>query len=372
MNNKILKENDQSVYQQQVDMAAILERLKQFSSLVDNGKLSRDDATLTYAHALIEKFEEYNTEEAKKFTRDKKIPVREMMQNFSTSLKQLFPDKYDSEFNSFFSKGQIFPKTSEKPSDSPASPDKEEAKKEDEAPTPTSPDEGGLQYDEDKPEEADQKDSDREFDYDEDKPDGADQSKSGEAEKPSDKTYHGSSIVDYLEMNGKPSDFESREILAKKMGIPEYRGTASQNLLMLSTLKSGKTEVSPNEAGIAGKVETSPQIDFAGSKQNAYVDMGGGRYAPASENELGDPKVQLYIKNPKKGQGEYMKPNYIKIRREGSDLRPQSKFGGVLGSASNFLGDIGNTLSGKTRSNREEAGNGEYTKNRDGTYTRNM
>ena len=100
--------------------------------------------------------------------------------------------------------------------------------------------------------------------------------------------------------------------------------------------------------------------------------MGGGRYAPASENELGDPKVQLYIKNPKKGQGEYMKPNYIKIRREGSDLRPQSKFGGVLGSASNFLGDIGNTLSGKTRSNREEEGNGEYTKNRDGTYTRNM
>ena len=369
MNNKILKENDQSVYQQQVDMAAILERLKEFVSLVDNGKFSGNDETLTYAHRLIEKFQEYNTEEAKKFTREKKIPVRDMMENFSTSLKKLFPDKYDSEFGSFFSKRQIFPKTS----DSAVSPDKkEEVKKEAEPPTPTSPDEEGLQYDEDKPEGADQKDSDREVEYDEDKPDGADKPESGEAKKPSDKTYHGSSIVDYLEMNGKPSDFESREILAKKMGISDYRGTASQNLSMLSALKGGKTEVSPNQAGVAGKVETSPQIDFAGSKQNAYVDMGGGRYAPASADELADPKIQLYIKNPKKGQGEYMKPNYIKVRREGSDLRPQSKFGGVLGSASNFLGDIGNTLSGKTRSNREEAGNGEYTRNRDGTYTRNI
>ena len=316
---------------------------------------------------MIERFKEYNTKEAQRFTEEKKIPVVDTLQNLSTSLKQLFPEKYDSEFNPIFSRNGIFPKTSGKPSDSKASPDKEA-----EPSTPTSPDEDGLQYDEDKPEEADQKDSDREVEYDEDKPDGADKPESGEAEKPSDKTYHGSSIVDYLEMNGKPSDFESREILAKKMGISDYRGTASQNLSMLSALKGGKTEVSPNQAGVAGKVETSPQIDFAGSKQNAYVDMGGGRYAPASADELADPKIQLYVKNPKKGQGEYMKPNYVKVRREGSDLRPQSKFGGVLGSASNFLGDIGNTLSGKTRSNREEAGNGEYTRNRDGTYTRNI
>ena len=361
MNNRFLKEDDQSVYQQQVDIAAVFERIKEFNSLANSDKLADDDATIEYAHNLIEKYREYNTEEAKKYTVEKQIPVRDILTSFATSLKQVFPEKYDSEFNPIFSKVQISPKASGKPSDSAAEPS-----------TPTSPDEEGLQYDEDKPEEADQTDSEREFDYDEDKPDGADQPKSGEAETPSDKTYHPDSIIDYLDSKGQPSDYESRKTLAQKMRISDYRGTASQNLSLLSALKSGKTEVSPNEAGIAGKVETSPQINFAGSKQNAYIDMGGGRYAPASEDELADPKVQLYIKNPKKGQGEYMKPNYIKIRREGSDLRPQSKFGGVLGSASNFLGDIGNTLSGKTRSNREEAGNGEYTKNRDGTYTRNM
>lgn len=323
MKNKILKEDNQSIYQQQVDIMAVLEKIKEFVSLVDSKKLLGNDDTLLYAHKLIEKYKEYNTEEAKNHTKNKKIPVRDILTSFSTSLKELFPEKYESEFNPIFSKAQIFPKTSEKPSDSTASPDKEEVEKEDGSTIPTSPDEKGLEYDEDigdKPE-------------DKAKP---------EAGKKTD--YHGSSIVDYLEMSGKPSDFESRKILAQKMGIPEYRGTASQNLLMLSTLKGGKTEVPVKQAEITGKVETSPQINFGGSKQNAYIDMGGGRYAPASADELGDPNVQLYVKNPKKGQGEYLKPNYIKVRREGSDLRPQSQFGGALGSASNLFGDIGNTL----------------------------
>ena len=355
MNNRFLKEDNQSVYQQQVDIAAVFQRIKEFNSLANSNKLADDDATIAYAHNLIEKYREYNTEEAKKYTVEKQIPVRDILTSFATSLKQVFPEKYDSEFNPIFSKVQISPIASGKPSDSEAEPS-----------TPTSPDEEGLQYDEDKPEGADQKDSDREFEYDEDKPE------SGKAETPSDKILHPDSIIDYLDSKGQPSDFESRKILAQKMQISDYRGTASQNLSLLSALKGGKTEVSPNQAGVAGKVEASPQINFAGSKQDAYVDMGGGRYAPASADELADPKIQLYVKNPKKGQGEYMKPNYVKVRREGSDLRPQSKFGGVLGSASNFLGDIGNTLSGKTRSNREEAGNGEYTRNRDGTYTRNI
>ena len=335
MNNRFLKEDNQSAYQQQVDIAAVFERIKEFNSLANSDKLADDDATIAYAHNLIEKYREYNTEEAKKYTVEKQIPVRDILTSFATSLKQVFPEKYDSEFNPIFSKVQISPMPSGKPSDSETSADKEA-----EPSTPTSPDEDGLQYDEDKPEEADQKDSDREFEYDEDKPDGVDQPKSGEAEK----TLHPDSIIDYLDSKGQPSDFESRKILAQKMGISDYRGTASQNLSMLSALKGGKTEVSPNQAGVVGKVETSPQINFAGSKQNAYIDMGGGRYAPASEDELADPKIQLYIKNPKKGQGEYMKPNYIKVRREGSDLRPQSQFGGALGSASNLFGDIGNTL----------------------------
>ena len=79
----------------------------------------------------------------------------------------------------------------------------------------------------------------------------------------------------------------------------------------------------------------------------AYVDMGGGKYRPAYQEELDNPNIQLYIPNPKKGASEYNKPNFVKVRREGSDIRPQSQFGGAAGSVSNFFGDIGRTLAGK-------------------------
>jgi hypothetical protein len=163
--------------------------------------------------------------------------------------------------------------------------------------------------------------------------------------------YTGVSIVDFLDQSGKPSDFASRKELATKMGIPEYRGTASQNLLMLNALRSGQKEIAVKPAEFY-KAAPPPQIKFGGSKQTAYIDMGGGRYAPASEDQLGDPNVQLYVKNPTKGQGEYLKPNYVKVRREGEELRRQSKFGGVLGSLSNLAGDVGNTLAGKNREDR--------------------
>jgi len=126
----------------------------------------------------------------------------------------------------------------------------------------------------------------------------------------------------------------------------DYEGTASQNLLMLNALKRGETKL-PIQQATFHKAAEAPKIKFGGSEQSVFVDMGGGRYAPASEDQLGDPNVQLYVKNPRKGQGEYLKPNYVKVRREGGELRKQSKFGGALGSFSNFLGDIGNTLAGK-------------------------
>lgn len=164
-------------------------------------------------------------------------------------------------------------------------------------------------------------------------------------------TYTGVSIVDYLDQSGKPSDFASRKELATKMGIPNYTGTASQNLLMLNALRGGQKEIAVKPAEFS-KAAPPPQIKFGGSRQTAYIDMGGGRYAPASEDQLGDPNVQLYVKNPTKGQGEYLKPNYVKVRREGEELRRQSKFGGVLGSLSNLAGDVGNTLAGKNREDR--------------------
>jgi hypothetical protein len=53
---------------------------------------------------------------------------------------------------------------------------------------------------------------------------------------PTRASYTGPSIVDYLGMNGKASDFNSRKILAKSLGIDNYKGTASQNTKLLKQL----------------------------------------------------------------------------------------------------------------------------------------
>lgn len=189
-------------------------------------------------------------------------------------------------------------------------------------------------------------------------------------EKPKYATdYKGVSIVDFLDQSGQPSDFASRKELATKMGIPKYTGTASQNLLMLNALRGGQKEIAVKPAEFYKAAQTPPpQIKFGGSKQTAYIDMGGGRYAPASEDQLGDPDVQLYVKNPRKGQGEYLKPNYVKVRREGDELRRQSKFGGILGSLSNLGGDIGNTLAGKNREEREPSPRRRDREDRESSY----
>lgn len=164
-------------------------------------------------------------------------------------------------------------------------------------------------------------------------------------------TYTGASIVDFLDQSGKPSDFASRKELATKMGIPEYRGTASQNLLMLNALRGGQEKIPTQPAQKLqpeDKPMTSvPSIKFGDMQFPAYVDMGGGRYVKATPEQVADPNLQLYIQNPRKGAGEYNKPNFVKVRREkgGQEIRRQSQFGGALGSASNLLGDIGTTLS---------------------------
>ncbi len=104
------------------------------------------------------------------------------------------------------------------------------------------------------------------------------------------------------------------------------------------------TEEEPTAPSTPTKSGGTPKIKFNGSMVDVYVDAGGGRYVPANEDQLGDPNTQLYVKNPKRGQSEYLKPTYVKVRREGNELRRQSQFGGALGSLSNLFGDIGNTL----------------------------
>ena len=53
--------------------------------------------------------------------------------------------------------------------------------------------------------------------------------------------YKGNSIVDYLKSVGQDSSFSARKKLAEQNGISNYTGTASQNLNLLSTLRSGSS-----------------------------------------------------------------------------------------------------------------------------------
>jgi hypothetical protein len=174
------------------------------------------------------------------------------------------------------------------------------------------------------------------------------------------KGYTGVSIVDFLNQSGKPSDKEARRKLAVEQGIvnkpEEYEGTADQNTRLLNALRGGKVtsddgvEVRKTELTkpyTTPKEGKGPTIKYGRMEYPAYVDMGGGKYRPAYQEELDNPNIQLYIPNPKKGASEYNKPNFVKVRREGSDIRPQSQFGGAAGSVSNFFGDIGRTLAGK-------------------------
>jgi len=52
------------------------------------------------------------------------------------------------------------------------------------------------------------------------------------------KPYEGISIVDFLASQGLPYDYSSRRQLAKTLAIPNYRGTSSQNLQMISLIQS--------------------------------------------------------------------------------------------------------------------------------------
>lgn len=61
------------------------------------------------------------------------------------------------------------------------------------------------------------------------------------APKKSSSTYTGSSIVEYLNSIGQSSTFSARARLAAQHGISGYRGTAAQNRRLLRLLRSGST-----------------------------------------------------------------------------------------------------------------------------------
>lgn len=59
--------------------------------------------------------------------------------------------------------------------------------------------------------------------------------------KPSNSTYKGSSLVDYLKSIGVDSSFNNRAKLAQANGIKNYTGSASQNTTLLNKLRGGSS-----------------------------------------------------------------------------------------------------------------------------------
>lgn len=70
------------------------------------------------------------------------------------------------------------------------------------------------------------------------------------------------SIVDYLNVNGQPSDYASRAAMAAKMGIQNYTGTAAQNTQMLASLRAGSSNSSGSSNGTSA---AGTGTDAAGS-----------------------------------------------------------------------------------------------------------
>lgn len=58
-----------------------------------------------------------------------------------------------------------------------------------------------------------------------------------QAPSPTQSSYKGTSINDYLKSTGQAFDFSSRKKLAEGMGITDYRGTAEQNTTLLNNLR---------------------------------------------------------------------------------------------------------------------------------------
>lgn len=77
------------------------------------------------------------------------------------------------------------------------------------------------------------------------------------------------SIVDFLNSQGLPSDYSTRKALAEQKGISGYRGTAEQNLKLLSMLKiSAQSGVSPKPGVTKGAANNS-----ASAATSSYDDM---------------------------------------------------------------------------------------------------
>lgn len=82
--------------------------------------------------------------------------------------------------------------------------------------------------------------------------------KSSDSSNKSSSSYTGSSVVDYLKSVGEDSSYSNRAKLAKKHGISNYKGTASQNSQLLKELQRN-SKPSPKKKG---DMKTDSVVDY--------------------------------------------------------------------------------------------------------------
>jgi hypothetical protein len=153
-------------------------------------------------------------------------------------------------------------------------------------------------------------------------------------------------LEDFQKQTGKSFDINNSEDLKIMQGI---MNTAYQSQEYKTAASAGKGLTTGKQKITSSNDQAS--IKFGGSDTKAFKKVGKA-YIPASKEDL-QSGTQIFINNPRKGQGELSKPTYVPIRMEGGGVRPQSKLPSVLGSASNFLGDVGRTLDKVSRQPRK-------------------
>jgi len=154
-----------------------------------------------------------------------------------------------------------------------------------------------------------------------------------------------SALKQFYDNNGKRFDINNPDDVKKFQPIinKAYASSDYKNAATLGRNVQGSS-TTPTTSDQTPKYQVPTPIKFGKDTLPSYVDMGGGKYRPATQEDVNNPKTQLYIRNPKKGRGEYNKPEYVQVRREGKDFRPQSGMSGAAGSASNFAGDVGTSI----------------------------
>jgi hypothetical protein len=153
-------------------------------------------------------------------------------------------------------------------------------------------------------------------------------------------------LEDFQKQTGKSFDINNSEDLKVMQGI---MNTAYQSAEYKTAANTGRSSSSGKK-----KVTSSNDqalIKFGGADTKAFKKVGKA-YIPASKEDL-QSGTQIFINNPRKGQGELSKPTYVPVRMERGGTRPQSKLPSVLGSASNLLGDVGRTLDKVSRQPRK-------------------